>query len=99
MTVADILATGGLRATSDTPVRYAVIDVMKAVLGDDVCPAQLCAMYGRLRKEHDLPQDFVFFRGGAAPITCLYSRAGRDAGTTPARATRCPVSSDRRPGD
>ena len=62
MKLADILASGDLRATSDTPVRYAAIDVMKAVLGDDVCPPTLCAMYGRLRKEHDLPQDFVFFR-------------------------------------
>ena len=67
MTVADILATGGLRATSDTPVRYAVLDVMKAILGDDVHHTQLCAMYGKLRKEHDLPQDFFFFRGGRFP--------------------------------
>ena len=67
MTIADILATGGLRATSDTPVRYAVLDVMKAILGDDVHHTQLCAMYGRLRKEHDLPQDCVFFRGGRYP--------------------------------
>jgi len=67
MTVADILAAGGLRATSDTPVRYAVLDVMKAILGDDVHHTQLCAMYGRLRKEHDLPQEYVFFRGGRYP--------------------------------
>ena len=67
MKLADILASGDLRATSDTPVRYAAIDVMKAVLGDDVCPTQLCAMYGKLRKEHDLPQDVVYFRGGRYP--------------------------------
>ena len=67
MTIADILAAGGLRATSDTPVRYAVLDVMKAILGDDVHHTQLCAMYGKLRKEHDLPQDCVFFRGGRYP--------------------------------
>ena len=75
MTIADILATGGLRATSDTPVRYAVLDVMKAILGDDVHHTQLCAVYGRLRKEHDLPQDVVAFRGGRPSPVCTAEQA------------------------
>ena len=67
MTVADILASGGLRATTDIPIRYAVLDVMKAILGEDVPHNQLSTMYGKLRREHDLPGDFVFFRGGRYP--------------------------------
>ena len=67
MTLADILASGDLRATSDAPKRFAVLDLMKAILGDDVHHTQLCAMYGKLRKEHDLPQDVFFFRGGRFP--------------------------------
>ena len=75
MTIADILAAGGLRATSDTPVRYAVLDVMKAILGGDVHHTQLCSMYGRLRKEHDLPQDVVAFRGGRPSPVCTAEQA------------------------
>lgn len=67
MKLDDILAAGGLRVTSDTPVRYAVLDVMKAVLGEDCSHTGLCSMYGKLCKEHDLPRDCVFFRGGRYP--------------------------------
>ena len=75
MTLADILATGGLRATSDAPKRFAVLDLMKAILGDDVHHTQLCAMYGKLRREHDLPQDVVAFRGGRPSPVCTAEQA------------------------
>ena len=73
--MAEILAGGGLRATSDTPVRYAVLDVMKAVLGEDVFHPALSTMYGKLCKEHDLPRDCVFSGvGGIPPRFALPSR-------------------------
>ena len=76
MTVADILTSGDLRATSDTPVRYAAIDVMKAILGDDVRHTQISAMYGKLCKEHDLSRECVFFRGGRYPsLVCTAEQA------------------------
>ena len=67
MKLDDILTAGGLRATSDTPVRHAVLDVMKAVLGEDSWHTGLSTMYGKLCKEHDLPREYVFFRGGRYP--------------------------------
>ena len=74
MKLAEILASGGLRATSDTPVRYAVLDVMKAVLGEDVFHPTLSTMYGKICKEHDLPRDCVFFRW-AVHLPGLHCRA------------------------
>jgi hypothetical protein len=75
MTIATILATEGLRATTDTPIRYAVMDIMKAILGDDVHQTQLCAMYRKIRREHDLPQDVVAFRGGRPSPVCTAEQA------------------------
>ena len=78
MKLAEILASGGLRATSDTPVRYAVLDVMKTVLGEDVFHPTLSTMYGKLCREHDLPRDCVFFRGGRYPSpVCTAEQAER----------------------
>ena len=67
MKLADVLASGDLRATSETPVRYSVRDVLKAVLGEDSWYTGLSVMYGKLCKEHGLPQEYVFFRGGRYP--------------------------------
>ena len=67
MTLAEILASGGIRATADVPTRYAVVDVMKATLGEDTSLSELCVMYGKLCKQHDLPRDSVFFKGGRYP--------------------------------
>ena len=75
MTIATILANEGLRATTDTPIRYAVMDIMKAILGDDVHQTQLCAMYRKLRREHDLPQTVAAFRGGRPSPVCTAEQA------------------------
>ena len=70
------LTAGGLRVTSGTPVRYAVLDVMKAVLGEDSWHTGLSTMYGKLCKEHDLPREYVFFRGGRYPsLVCTAEQA------------------------
>ena len=78
MKLADVLASGDLRATSETPVRYSVRDVMKAVLGEDSWYTGLSVMYGKLCKEHGLPQEYVFFRGGGIPLQ--FARPSRQRG-------------------
>jgi hypothetical protein len=68
MKLTDILSGGGLRMTSDTPVKYAVLDVLQRALGEDACRSTLAAMYTKLCKQHDLwPQEFAFFSPGRRP--------------------------------
>ena len=104
MKLADILTRGELRATSDKPVRYAIIDVMRAALGRDACRSTLTTMYAKLCKQHDLwPQETVFFSPGrvATPV-CTAEQAemliqllpGRRAATF--RATGNPGTKNKR---
>ena len=104
MKLADILDGGGLRRTSGTPVKYAVVDVMKATLGEDVHRGSLARMYGKLCKQHDLwPQESVFFSAGGRPTpVCTAEQAeklllvlpGRRAATF--RATGTPGAKNKR---
>ena len=99
MKLTDILSGGGLRMTSENPVRYAVIDVLQRALGEDACRSTLNAMYAKLCKQHDLwAQESVFFSPGRPTPVCTAEQAelliqllpGRRAATF--RATGTPGS-------
>ncbi len=84
MGIADLVATPGtrVRVTSEDPPRYAIVDLMRLVLGD-VSQSHVSHVMRRARRHPDLAHvgSYKFVKsGGRSPVVCTMEEAEKIVG-------------------